>query len=363
MKKIITSIICVAIATASFAQVNLDFESPATGAEMWWGAYAGGIIEKDLANPKKVAPNTSNTVMAHTALSAANGGAPHSLTLTTGSPVAFTNNNCIVKMMVYKTVMSDVAMKFETSDEGEPDHVEAQVEVPNTIVNGWQELTFNFSAHVGKSFLKLIIISDYRAGREADITTLFDNITFSSLASLPITLTSFTGKVTNDGNLLEWKSSSEINFNSFEVERSDDGKAFSILKTVPSGQYSYSFLDRNVSASQTYYYRLKMIDSDGTTTFSSIQSVKTKLDQGGTSNVYPNPAVNDIQVNYISSSTNPLDVVIIDSKGSIVNKSTHSAQIGNNKISVNISTLISGTYVMQILNSDQTKSTFKFIKR
>jgi hypothetical protein len=83
-------------------------------------------------------------------------------------------------MMVYKSVISDVGIKFEkgTASTGE-------IKVANTVVNQWEELTFDFSGVIGSEvntdITGLVVFPDFQAGRTADHVVYFDNISFSAV--------------------------------------------------------------------------------------------------------------------------------------------------------------------------------------
>jgi hypothetical protein len=97
-------------------------------------------------------------------------------------------------------------------------------------------------------------------------------------APLPVTLTSFTGKLVNKQTELRWATASEKNNAEFLVERSLDGRKFETLGTVKGNgttnvaQY-YAFTDAK-PAQGTNYYRLKQIDFEGASEYSKIVAVK-----------------------------------------------------------------------------------------
>jgi hypothetical protein len=89
---------------------------------------------------------------------------------------------------------------------------------------------------------------------------------------------------------LEWRTLFESNFHHFEVQRSQDGRKFEGIDTVNAygNGYTYSFPISN-SASGNDYYRLKMVDLDNSSQYSSI--ISTKLARRSTEPfVFPNPA-------------------------------------------------------------------------
>ena len=95
---------------------------------------------------------------------------------------------------------------------------------------------------------------------------------------LPIELVSFTGnKKTCNQNVLHWMTASETNNDRFEVERSSDAISFvkiGELKSIGNSQQTryYDYYDTKPSASVNYY-RLKQVDYNGKSEYSSIISV------------------------------------------------------------------------------------------
>ncbi len=81
--------------------------------------------------------------------------------------------------MVYKTVISDVAIKFAIANGG----AQPEIKVPNTKINEWEELTFDFSGKIGLfetiNIDQIIFFLDFNA-RTAETTSYFDNVTFSA---------------------------------------------------------------------------------------------------------------------------------------------------------------------------------------
>ena len=162
----------------------ITYETGAPGNAWAWTTFENGpnAALQIVANPSATGINTSSTVAKLT-------------TLTTGQPWAgvesahgagigtftLSASNAIVKIMVYKSVISDVGIKFANSANGSS----GEIKVANTLVNQWEELTFNFSAKIGETNDQIIIFPDFNlAGRTTDNICYFDNITFSA-ASAP----------------------------------------------------------------------------------------------------------------------------------------------------------------------------------
>ena len=107
-------------------------------------------------------------------------------------------------------------------------------------------------------------------------------------ATLPLDLLSFTGNLQNNNTvLLNWKTENEINTSHFVIERSTDGIRYSGIGNVTAngrnnagGSFNYSFTDNDAvnQSSQRLYYRLKMVDIDGSLKYSNIVSVSMPFD-------------------------------------------------------------------------------------
>ena len=114
-------------------------------------------------------------------------------------------------------------------------------------------------------------------------------------AALPVRLSSFEAYAKDEHNLLNWATEEEIGFDRFEIERSVDGQTFEIMETIFGGAYSYSFKDFLIDKNQTFYfYRLKMVDSDGKSTYSDLSVVERKTETDLV--LYPNPVVGELIV-------------------------------------------------------------------
>lgn len=124
--------------------------------------------------------------------------------------------------------------------------------------------------------------------------------TFASLDTpMPVTLTSFTAQAEGNSALLRWATTEETNSDFFEIQRSTDGKSWTELgRQVSKGEskvlVAYQFTDTDPH-SGTNYYRLRMVDKDGTFAFSSIRPLQF---EGGIKRiVYPNPAKDKLFLN------------------------------------------------------------------
>jgi|GEM_PF-6128925 len=108
---------------------------------------------------------------------------------------------------------------------------------------------------------------------------------------LPIQLTAFTAQATDAGTALSWATAAEHNADYFELQRRGEWEAeFHSLGHVPatnsSRPRSYQLLDNNPLPGLSYY-RLQLVDRDGTRSAGPVQAVHTYRTAPLTLRVYP----------------------------------------------------------------------------
>jgi hypothetical protein len=116
---------------------------------------------------------------------------------------------------------------------------------------------------------------------------------------LPVSLVSFSGSYQPGGVQLRWTTASEKQNAYFEVERRQGNQGFSALARVngrgtSTSATTYSFLDSSPQPG-TAYYRLRQVDMDGTTTYSSVIAASVPA-LGHSISLYPNPTAHQLRV-------------------------------------------------------------------
>ena len=185
MRKTFTLIFSVFIATMLNAQVNpIDFEDAGHGADWTWTVFENDTnpAVEIIDNPDPSGINTSSKVMKFTALQA---GRPWAGTESMhGEDIGtFTidETNSTITLMVWKSVISDVGIKF-VKPNGDAD---VEIKVPNTVTNQWEEITIDYSSRIGSPNAtgvdQIVIFPDFNLdGRTQDNIVYVDNISFSA---------------------------------------------------------------------------------------------------------------------------------------------------------------------------------------
>lgn len=178
---------------------------------------------------------------------------------------------------------------------------------------------------------------------------------------LPVKLVSFNGVARDKNAALNWATSSEINSNLFEIERSLDGRTFEKIGSIrakgnSNSLVNYSYNDLNIlSKNRMVYYRLKMIDRDNSFEYSRIIKI-TVGDIRNQITVGPNPFNNNIILNNVVLNST---IEIADISGKIVYKTISTT---DGTIDINLpETLKTGVYFVKV-NDGTDAQVFKLLK-
>lgn len=179
-------------------------------------------------------------------------------------------------------------------------------------------------------------------------------------SALPVTLVAFDAEKAERVVKLTWKTSFEANSDFFEIQRSQDAKAWQPVGRVASageskGQMSYDFTDDNPFAGENYY-RLKMADRDGTFAFSQIRKVSWA---GGGLVVFPNPAVDRLELD-VKDWSKVAKVRILNAAGRIVRDG--GMALNSKQNNVPLTGFKPGNYILQVEYRDGSSERTHFVK-
>lgn len=182
LRKMALSILMMGGMSAFAQNAPINFESGGQGGTWTWTTFENDVNPpaKIIANPSKSGINTSNTVLKFVALKIGNPWA--GLESKHGADIGkftLTSANSTVKIMVWKSVKSDVGIKFIVANGGST----GELKVANTKVNEWEELTFNFAGKIGEptstDIDQIAIFPDFQTRSDSSVCYI-DNITFSA---------------------------------------------------------------------------------------------------------------------------------------------------------------------------------------
>ncbi|MFN0199941.1 MAG: T9SS type A sorting domain-containing protein [Bacteroidia bacterium] len=186
----------------------------------------------------------------------------------------------------------------------------------------------------------------------------------------PVILTSFTGKWQEAGMMLQWLTESEINSHHFEIERSVDyTSSFETMGEVNASGNSdkvlrYSFIDENAPLLNVgkIYYRLKMVDIDGTSEYSEILEVLGNRNlQKLYAKIYPNPASHYFNLEYQIFEATKGNLRVVNQAGQEVYVQELTQAPDVNSLYIDISHWADGIYLVNV-SSAFDNQTLKLIK-
>jgi len=182
-------------------------------------------------------------------------------------------------------------------------------------------------------------------------------------SSLPVELTKFGAVRQDDKVYIEWYTSSEINASHFELQRSIDKENFASIYTVNSTgseefTMKYATLDLQPAQGMNYY-RLKMIDQDGSFEYSHVEVVE--FEASTEIMIYPNPVIDMLKVQG-GTSTGSKTFEVYDRNGLLLHQRVITFEDGIFEISLDeINVTAFGTYFIRITDGVESK-VIKFLK-
>ena len=183
------------------------------------------------------------------------------------------------------------------------------------------------------------------------------------LGALPVNLTSFTAqKLTGNNKIkLEWNISAEQNIKGYSIFRKEDGQAgFTKIGFVESkslngnssAAVNYMFFDSSITKASKLFYRLQILNADGSSSFSVIRSI-TSIVEKNNFVISPNPAKGRVQI-LLENASSPALMMIYDNSGKKIKEQTLTQQ--SNTIDL---AGLRGVYIVQLSDGKGTNVTRK----
>lgn len=198
-----------------------------------------------------------------------------------------------------------------------------------------------------------------------DVTGFSGFVIQTSAFVLPVTLISFNATEQGNDALVQWKTTNEVNHAYYEILYSVDGSNFiSAGQTISQnsiGEKNYSFTHLQASSiAVKIFYRLKMVSTTGAFTYSKIVPVKFGVKGQVITDVYPNPAKDNINIITTTGLANHISLNIVDMSGrTVLKKQITQAGVSN----IDISNFAQGLYLLVAILPDGSKQQFKIIKK
>ena len=174
----------------------------------------------------------------------------------------------------------------------------------------------------------------------------------ASPITLPVVLNAFTVTKQGSHSLLTWSLSDQAGLSRFDIQRAGDGIHFSTIASEAAANNAnagdYTFTDGQPLPGMNYY-RLAMIDQDGTIAYSAIHTLS--FETGGnpavTVQVYPNPATDRLHLAF-TNVPGTLNIRLLDTRGQVVRTVTATSA----SVDIPVSDLTKGIYFVDIAGTN-----------
>lgn len=226
-----------------------------------------------------------------------------------------------------------------------------------TNVNGTGDVSFQINPDFTANIFVLTTNNGLGAYRSSD--------------AVPVELSTFAAIVADRNVTLNWRTESETNSLGFEVERSSANRSWSQIGFVKSAGNSvspknYSFVDSKLETG-TYSYRLKMVDLDGSFSYSNVVEVEigTPVTYSLSQN-YPNPFNPTTRIEYQVPFNANVKIELYSITGEkVVTLVNNDLSAGFYTMDVDASTLrlASGVYFYRMTSTDLTGNKFMDTKK
>lgn len=177
-------------------------------------------------------------------------------------------------------------------------------------------------------------------------TLRVNSISLGGSIVLPLTLISFNAEQVNGMAKLSWTTASEININSFDLEKSEDGISFEKIGQVKATGMGTTATNYNFTDNQllnTNYYRIRVVENNGGFSYSKVVVVKNSKQTKVV--IAPNPASSLIMIR----GSKPGDYLTVTTASGVIKLNR---QISTDDQKINVQDWPAGIYYVKISNDN-----------
>ena len=207
---------------------------------------------------------------------------------------------------------------------------------------------YTFSAVANTTYY--VLLGTYGSGSSPNSGTFTLTVT-----GVPLSIKLENISATNAGtrNRIDWVTGNEEKGDKFELERSSDASNFELIGLIGAkGEASkYTYWDE-APLNGINYYRLKMVDANGSTSYSKTVSASTRVSGQFSVDAYPNPVKDNLTV--VAHGTDAQDgtVTISDLSGKVV----RTVKADGGYASLDMKNLAAGFYIVKYSDKEHTQT-------
>ncbi|MCS7027732.1 MAG: T9SS type A sorting domain-containing protein [Bacteroidia bacterium] len=238
-----------------------------------------------------------------------------------------------------------------------------------TQMSLWKTLPMNISNYWFSHTVALNLSSRTHTQNNLLLSELDQAWSFSDhLNPLPVDLVSFQVSLKDENVEVTWKSQNEHQIKGYTIERSIDNLNFQPIgfadaKNQPTNHYSYLDTDAKKQGKSIIYYRLLILEKDGSSRYSDVQAIKLPQAQEFVVSIYPNPFQDELNIQIKNPEKHEVHLKLIDNLGKIISQaSLEGSEEIQHKITGSAGFLATGTYFLYIEKNNTTK-VYKVVKK
>ncbi len=172
----------------------------------------------------------------------------------------------------------------------------------------------------------------------------------TSPVPLPVRLVAFSAKPEGKTVKLDWKIADAVNFSHFEIEHTPDAKQFEFFGKVDFEEdvenYTITDNEPRAGANGQAYYRLKMVDQDGSYAYSKIAAAQ--FDGNHVGYVYPNPVADYFKISLSGYDGKTGTMRLVNASGKVLRSEAFTVKNGEIRMDLKKPRLEEGHYIIQL---------------
>ncbi len=178
---------------------------------------------------------------------------------------------------------------------------------------------------------------------------------------MPVRFSSIRGWQQGISNEVSWTVSTQEGISRYEVQKSTDGRSFSLLGTRQpvtagiSNGYTYTMEDK-VPATGDNYYRVRSIDYNGSYNYSQVVKLNTGSNNHGIT-VYPNPVTNkQLTLQFSNMAAGVYGIRLLSANGQTVWTGKQEHMGGSASQTLLLGRIATGAYQLELIAPDKTRT-------
>jgi len=248
-------------------------------------------------------------------------------------------------------------------------------DISKTYANGGSGINFNFNWNPSEVYNVTTPMLNHYNGTDWDAQTGASSSTANSMTyygytgtfspfaisnsgdPLPVTLTQFSAQCEEDNATIEWQTASEHNADVFVIERSSNGKDWTVVDEVAAAGNSNTTIDYMYKdfgrARGVNYYQLHQVDVDGKSVTYGPISATCDVEVVEIA-VYPNPTDGEFALEISAPQSETYQVILETADGNRISDTEYQIKQGMNMIPMHAKDLDAGIYFIRVINGSDS---------